>query len=135
MDHIGHCYDDSPHTFGEPGLLVDSPAPPETPLFDISKCTAEIERQRAVLRQKVVYPKKFQEICDHIYNRERIEKSTSPMGLEEIIETRFDKLLEDVLETNYKEYQIPNDVSLRSDYLSRSSNTRVPKSRRSGSSP
>jgi hypothetical protein len=91
--------------------VIDFPASPETPLFDIRKCTIEIERQRAVLRQKIVSPEQLRGIGDHIYNRERIENSLSPMGLEEIIETRFDKLLEDVLNTDYKEYQVAHEVS------------------------
>ncbi|EPE30199.1 hypothetical protein GLAREA_12922 [Glarea lozoyensis ATCC 20868] len=99
------CYTFSPHTMSEAGSMGHSLTSKETPLFDIKKCTAEIERQRIVLRIKNVTRAQLQDICDHVFSRETIEKGVSPMALDDIVETRFDKLLEDILKVNYNAYQ------------------------------
>jgi hypothetical protein len=111
-NHSADCYTFSPHTMSEAGSVGDSLASKETPLFDIKKCTAEIQRQRTVLRIKNVARAQLQDICDHVFSRETIEKGVSPMALDDIVETRFDKLLEDILKINYNEYQTGTKVSI-----------------------
>lgn len=82
----------------------------DSSFFDIEECTARVDAQRAILRLQDIHPAQLKDICEHLYFRETFEKGTSSMELEDIVETRFDKLLQEIINTNYDKYQDRSEV-------------------------
>ena len=105
-------YTISPDALIESLSMTESFESSEPPYFDVKHCAIKVEKQRAILRLKSIHPEQLQEICDHINTRKKIEIGLSPLALDHIVETRFDKLLEDVLHMNHKQYRVPLEVCM-----------------------